>query len=104
MMPLPACAFIKPPIHDQALEEIRRCSGTAFDPDICKNICSISRKISIASPRNSKTERIDRERSLVNRKERASMKNLIVYFTQGGTTAKVAEAIAAGLRSKGARG
>ncbi len=29
------------------------------------------------------------------------MKNLIVYFTQGGTTAKGAEAIAAGLRSKG---
>jgi len=27
-------------------------------------------------------------------------KSLIVYFTQGGTTAQVAEAIAAGLRSK----
>lgn len=22
--------------HDQAVEEIRRCSGTAFDPDIVK--------------------------------------------------------------------
>jgi len=27
-------------------------------------------------------------------------KSLIVYFSQGGTTAKVAEAIASGLRSK----
>jgi len=32
------------------------------------------------------------------------MKNLIVYFTQGGTTAKVAEAIAAGFAHPSQRG